>query len=101
MRPRRHPDLLYKQVAEVYVEAFEETHDTASAVMHTWGVNRTTACRWIKRARELGYLGPRPVRCACRCPVHCPHPVPKNSRTVAPPDPAVDAHNARLEAQRG
>lgn len=69
---RRYPDEFYKQVAEVYLEALDETIDTGGVVMETWGVPRSTAHRWIKRARELGFLGPRPSFCSSRCPIHCP-----------------------------
>lgn len=79
---RDHGDALYRTVADVYVEALDSGWKVSSrskitspsaAVARTWGVNQSTANRWVKEARRRGFLTRYVVgKCTGRCPVCCP-----------------------------
>lgn len=55
---RRRPDEHYVQVAEVYDEALDAGDPPTHAVAETFAVPYSTAARWIRRARQLGWLPP-------------------------------------------
>jgi hypothetical protein len=51
------PDEHYQQVAEVYKGAVDRRQPPLKAVEHHWQVSRAGAAKYVKRARELGFLG--------------------------------------------
>lgn len=85
MNPRRHPESHYRLVAEVYLEAVEAGSKSPSRdVERTFGVPRSTANMWVKKARQRGLItgswselnkrsaAARPdYACRC-CGLHCP-----------------------------
>jgi len=52
------------EVADVYRRAYNSRQPPTKAVMEEWHVERSTASRWIKRARNAGHLGPARPRVA-------------------------------------
>jgi hypothetical protein len=61
--PRRggrkgHGDRHYAAVAEVYAIAWAGGGHPTKAVAEHWSVAKTTAAKWVLRARELGFLQP-------------------------------------------
>ena len=61
--PRRggrkgHGDDHYAAVAEVYATAWADGVHPTKAVSEHWTVAKTTAAKWVFRARELGFLQP-------------------------------------------
>ncbi len=61
--PRRggrkgHGDDHYAAVAEVYATAWTDGVHPTEAVAEHWTVAKTTAAKWVSRARELGFLEP-------------------------------------------
>lgn len=57
-------DETLQQVAETYRTALATRKAPTKAVMKRWFVSRSTASRWVKRAREAGFLGPARPRVA-------------------------------------
>jgi len=61
LRPRRTTgavtDEKLREVADVYRAAHNAHRPPTKAVMEEWHVERSTASRWIRRARDVGYLG--------------------------------------------
>ena len=55
-RQGRVTDEKLREVADVYRRANATGHPT-KAVMEEWHVERATASRWVRRAREAGFLG--------------------------------------------
>jgi hypothetical protein len=51
------PDEHYQQVAEVYKAAVDRRQAPLKAVEDHWNVSRAGAAKYVKRARELGFLG--------------------------------------------
>jgi hypothetical protein len=60
-RPLLDPDLL-RAVAEVYRDAVARGLPPTRAVEERWGRPRSTVNKWVRRARQSGYLTPRPAR---------------------------------------
>ncbi len=61
--PRRggrkgHGDGHYADVAEVYATAWADGVHPTKAVAEHWSIAKTTAAKWVFRARELGFLEP-------------------------------------------
>ena len=50
-------DETLRAVADVYREAIGKREAPTQAVMAEWHVSRTTASRYVRRAREAGFLG--------------------------------------------
>lgn len=50
-------DETLREVADVYRRSHGKREPPTQAVMTEWRVSRTTASRWIRRARARGYLG--------------------------------------------
>jgi hypothetical protein len=48
----------YKGIALEYRRLYEQQPGPTSTIARRRGVHRSTASRWVRRARELGYLGP-------------------------------------------
>lgn len=78
----RHGLVFYQQVAEVYLKVIETRSGfgqrrlaTNRVIAETWGVPKTTADGWVRRARSLGLIGDRPKGCSHRCGLHCPESV--------------------------
>lgn len=63
----RLPDAHYQEVAAIWLTAWWHDHWPTTAVRDHYGVNYTTAARWVKRARQLGFLTQRYKR-AHVCP---------------------------------
>lgn len=59
---RSWPDEHFMQVAQAYWQAEAEGRPPRQAISERWGVSKVTASRWLKRARELGYLEPHQAR---------------------------------------
>lgn len=57
-------DEVLREVADVYRAAHARHQPPTKAVMQEWHVERSTASRWIRRARDAGYLGPARPRAA-------------------------------------
>jgi hypothetical protein len=57
------------QVAKVYRDAFRAGERPTKVVAETWKVSRTTAAKWVARAREAGLLGPTTQRRAGGVPI--------------------------------
>ena len=57
-------DATLLEVADVYRSAHARREPPTKAVMGEWHVSRSTASRWIKRARNAGHLGPARPRMA-------------------------------------
>jgi hypothetical protein len=51
------PDEHYRQVAEVYKAAVDRRQPPLKAIESQWQVSRAGASKYVKRARELGFLG--------------------------------------------
>lgn len=51
-------DEALREVADVYRAAHARKQPPTKAVMQEWHVERSTASRWIRRARDAGHLGP-------------------------------------------
>lgn len=51
-------DEMLRQVAEAYRTAVARNEPPTKAVMAQWYASRSTASRWVKRARQEGLLGP-------------------------------------------
>ena len=51
------PDEHYQQVADVYRAAVDRRQPPLRAVEERWQVSRAAAAKYVKRARELGFLG--------------------------------------------
>jgi hypothetical protein len=61
--PRRggrkgHGDDHYAAVAEVYATAWADGFHPTKAVAEHWSIAKTTAAKWVFRARDLGFLEP-------------------------------------------
>jgi len=52
------PDEHLMQVAQAYWQAEPEGRPPRRAISERWRVSKATASRWLKRARELGYVDP-------------------------------------------
>ena len=48
---------MLREVADVYKRAHGKRQPPTQAVMTEWDVTRATASRWVRRAREHGFLG--------------------------------------------
>jgi hypothetical protein len=59
-RPPKWDDTHWERVASVYREAGGRT--PTQAVVDAFGVKRSTASAWVRRCRELGFLGPTEPR---------------------------------------
>lgn len=57
-RPVMYDDDHYRQVAAIYSAAEASRQPPAKAVADNLGVARTTAIKWVQRARERGFLPP-------------------------------------------
>jgi hypothetical protein len=57
------------QVAKVYVDAYRAGQHPTKAVGQTWQVSRTTAAKWVARARDVGLLGATSPRRAGGVPI--------------------------------
>jgi hypothetical protein len=53
---RSWPDEHFMQVAQEYWQAQADGRPTRQAISEQWSVSKVTASRWLRRARELGYL---------------------------------------------
>lgn len=53
---RRWPDQHYLQVADEYWRAQATGRPPRQAIAARWNVSKATASRWLRRARELGYV---------------------------------------------
>lgn len=51
------PDKHYQQVADVYKAAVDRRQPPLRAVEDQWRISRAGAAKYVKRARELGFLG--------------------------------------------
>ncbi|TVZ06319.1 hypothetical protein EAS64_02500 [Trebonia kvetii] len=56
-RGKANPDEHYRQVAEVYKAAVDRRLPPLKAIQAQWNVSRADAAKYVKRARELGFLG--------------------------------------------
>ena len=56
--PGPKPDGFYKKVAIAYERLSERSNRPAAEISEAVGVPLTTVHRWVKRARQLGYLPP-------------------------------------------
>lgn len=61
-RPPIYDDAHYEEVAGVYRQAHRRQQPPTAAVAESWGVNRSTAAGWVRRARRLELLGPTTPR---------------------------------------
>jgi hypothetical protein len=59
---RSWPDEHFMQVAQEYWQAEAAGRPPRQAISERWSVSKATASRWLRRARELGYLDPDQVR---------------------------------------
>jgi hypothetical protein len=57
------------QVAKVYAHAYRAGQRPTEAVRQEWQVSKTTAAKWVARAREAGLLGPTTQRRAGGVPI--------------------------------
>ena len=57
------------QVAEIYRKAFRAGERPTKVVAERWKVSRTTAAKWVARAREAGMLGATTQRRAGGVPI--------------------------------
>lgn len=71
-RPR-HPEAHYRAVAALYLASWAAGDSPNGTIADAWNVPKTTANRWVKRAKELGLLE-RPHKCRA-CKLHCPQEV--------------------------
>ena len=55
---RGHSHDHYAAVAEVYAKAWADGVHPTKAVAEHWTIAKTTAAKWVSRARELGFLEP-------------------------------------------
>jgi hypothetical protein len=53
---RSWPDEHFMQVAQEYWQAEADGRPPRQAISDRWSVSKVTASRWLRRARELGYL---------------------------------------------
>jgi len=53
-----------REVADVYTRALARRQRPTKAVMEEWNLSRSTASRWVRRAREECLLGPATPRTA-------------------------------------
>ena len=56
-RGKAWPDEHYRQVAEVYKSAVEHREPPLQAIQEQWHVSRPAAAKYVKGARERGFLG--------------------------------------------
>ena len=56
-RGKAWPDEHYRQVAEVYKSAVEHREPPLKAIQEHWHVSRPGAAKYVKGARERGFLG--------------------------------------------
>lgn len=56
-RGKAWPDEHYRQVAEVYKSAVEHREPPLQAIQEHWRVSRPAAAKYVKGARERGFLG--------------------------------------------
>lgn len=56
-RGKAWPDEHYRQVAEVYKSAVEHRKPPLKAIQEHWHVTRPAAAKYVKGARERGFLG--------------------------------------------
>jgi hypothetical protein len=56
-RGKAWPDEHYRQVAEVYKSAVEHREPPLKAIQERWHVTRPAAAKYVKGARERGFLG--------------------------------------------
>jgi hypothetical protein len=63
---RSWPDEHFMQVADEYWQAEADGRPPRQAIAERWSVSKVTASRWLKRARELGYVDPDQARHARR-----------------------------------
>jgi hypothetical protein len=74
-RGHRRPDAHYRQVAEVWLAAWQQRKPKPNkAVVERWGVPSTTAANWVRTARRRGILTQRYQR-THQCP-GCGHRIP-------------------------
>jgi hypothetical protein len=59
---RSWPDEHFMQVAEEYWQAEADGRPPRQAISERWSVSKVTASRWLRRARELGYVDPDQAR---------------------------------------
>jgi hypothetical protein len=55
-RPRLYSDEHFRQVADIYMRAAELGLPPTDAVKVKWRVSKSTAAKWVARARNLNYL---------------------------------------------
>lgn len=56
--PKGHPDEHFREVADAYREALlAEPRRPMAWMQRHYHADRTTIARWVKRARDMGYLG--------------------------------------------
>jgi hypothetical protein len=55
---RARPDEHFAEVAAIYREAIQNRRPPLNDIRARWTVSRAMASKYVKRARELGYLGP-------------------------------------------
>lgn len=60
LKGRGHETGFYKLVAEQYREFVNRSERPTSSIAAAHGVSRSTASRWVRRARKLGFLRPAP-----------------------------------------
>ena len=56
-RPQVRPDSHYEKVATLYVGACDSGDPPTKFVAEHFGVPHSTAAKWVRRCRKLGYLG--------------------------------------------
>lgn len=57
-QPLESPERFYRRVAAFYRAAMERDGKPTSAIMESAGVPKTTAARWVREARQRGFLPP-------------------------------------------
>jgi len=57
-RPRVYDDEWFRSVAEIYLTAHRAGRPPTKAVAESHDVSKSTASKWVARARRLGFLAP-------------------------------------------
>jgi DNA-binding MarR family transcriptional regulator len=74
------PDEHYRTIASLYDEQRVAAPAAPNvAIAERYNVPKSTADRWVKRAKELGYIHRTPI-----CRGHCPACCPRSAVTTSP-----------------
>lgn len=52
----------FREVARIYADAWDEGDPPTKAVAEAFGAERSTAAKWVAKARQLGFLTPTEKR---------------------------------------